>query len=197
VVASAAYRWAIRAATVAAQINEAISPRLGLRWLGLANANFALLPWPTLRVIGLDLVDANGRSVLSAPAAKFELSLVGLLHGRFVPIGATLRSPTALVDLDAAPLAIAQERAGPDGDLNGPPALWSHVRLRGGLLRVVSAARGWDTLIENVEGVIDWPSLDRPCALALTGAWRDELVTISGSVDRPACGWRLTRVPST
>jgi AsmA protein len=186
VVASAAYHWPIRSATVAAQINETISPRLGLQWRGPANANFALLPWPTLRVIGLDLVDASGRSVLSAPAAKLELSLVGLLHGRFVPISATLRSPTALVDLDAAPLAFAQERAGSDGGLSGPPALWSHVRLRGGLLRVVSAARGFDTLIENVEGVVDWPSIDRPCALALTGAWRDETVRISGSVDSPS-----------
>jgi AsmA protein len=184
VLAGAAYRWPMRSARVAAQISETISPRLGLRLIGPENANFALLPWPTLRVVGIELVDAGGRTVLSAPSVKLELSLLGLLRGRVIPLAATLRSPTALIDLDTAALAFANESAGADGR-DDPPAVWPHVRLRGGLLHVVSAAQGVDTLIENVEGALDWPSLDRPFALALTGAWRDETVRISGSVDSP------------
>ena len=181
--AAAAYRWPVRSATVEAEVNQTISPRLGLHLRRPANVTFALMPWPTLRVVGVELVDAEDRSVLSAPVAHFPLSVAGLFRGRLVPLGATLRSPTAFIDLDAAP-AVAEAR----GQDEEPPALWSEVRLRGGVLRVVSAARHIDTLIESVDGTLDWPAADRRLRLALVGAWRDETVRIEGRIDNPRDG---------
>ena len=190
VLACGAYHWPVRSAKVGAEINQATPARLGLHWRGPARATLAMLPWPTLRVVGLELVDAGDRSVLSAPVARFPLSLAGLLRGRFVPLGASLRSPTAFIDLDATPVAAAKQRALSDGEDGEPSALWSHVRLRGGVLHIVSAAHQFDTLIENLDGSFDWPGGDKPLSFALAGAWRDEAVTIAGGIDSPREGLR-------
>ena len=190
VVAGGAYRWPVDSAKASAEIDAAISPRFGLHWRGPARATLALLPWPTLRVRGVELVAADGRNALSASSALFSLSLQGLLGGRFVPTGATLRGPTAFIDLDAAPLAAAAARfsSGAGNDELFLP--WPRVRLQGGALHVVSAAHRFDALIENFEGTFDWPGADAPMNFTLAGAWRDESVRIEGRIDDPREGLR-------
>jgi AsmA protein len=183
-----AYRWPIRSAKIGAELSQAISPSIGLHWRGPSKATLALLPWPTLRVIDAELAGADGKSLLSAPIAQFSLSPTELLRGRFVPVGATLRNPTAFVDFDAAPVIAAEEGALSAGGDGEPPALWSHVRLYGGVLHVVSAAHQFDTLIESLDGSFDWPSVDKPMSFSLAGAWRDEHVTIEGRIDNPREG---------
>jgi AsmA protein len=176
-------RWPMASAHVGVELNRA-TPPIGLHWRGPARVTFTLLPWPTLRVIGVDLLGAGGRSVLTAPEARFPLSIFALLRGRFVPLGATLESPTALVDLDAAP-ALAAERAVAE-DLGGDSGAWAHMRLRGGVLHVVSASRGVDTLIESLSGGLDWPRTDAPLQFSLVGAWRDQRVTVHGRIGNPS-----------
>ena len=178
------YRWPMASARVGAELDRA-TPPIGLHWRGPARATFALLPWPTLRVVGVDLVAADGRNVLTASEARFPLSIFALMRGRFLPVGATLDNPTALVDLDAAP-ALAEERAVAEDSHDGGSGAWAHVRLRGGILHVVSASRRLDTLIESLDGGLDWPRADAPLRIALVGAWRDERVTIRGRVDNPS-----------
>ncbi len=178
------YRWPMASARVGGELNRAMPP-IGLHWRGPARATFALLPWPTLRVIGVDLVAADGHNVLTASEARFALSIFALLGGQFLPVGAALDNPTALVDLDAAP-ALAEERAVAEDSHGGGSGAWAHIRLRGGILHVVSASRHLDTLIESLDGGLDWPSADAPLRVALVGAWRDEHITISGRIDSPS-----------
>jgi AsmA protein len=178
------YRWPMASARVGAELNRA-TPPIGLHWRGPARVTFALLPWPTLRVIGVDLVATDGRNVLTASEARFPLSIFALIGGHFLPVGATLDNPTALVDLDAAP-ALAEERAVAEDSRGGGSGAWAHVRLRGGILHVVSASRRLDTLIESLDGGLDWPSADAPLRVALVGAWRDEHITIRGRIDSPS-----------
>jgi AsmA protein len=101
-----------------------------------------------------------------------------------------LRSPTAFIDLDARPVAAAKQDALSDGEDGEPSALWSHVRLHGGVLHVVSAVHQFDTLIESLDGSFDWPDVGKPLSFALAGAWRDEGVTIAGRIDNPREGLR-------
>ena len=54
------------------------------------------------------------------------------------------------------------------------------MRLRSGVLHIVSASRRLDTLIESLDGGLDWPRADAPLRVSLVGAWRDEHVTIHG-----------------
>ncbi len=177
------YRWPIASARVGAEFNRAMPP-IGLHWRGPERVTLTLLPWPTLRVVGVDLLEADGRSLLTAPTARFPLSLVGLLRGGFVPTGAILESPTALLDLDAAP-ALAEERAVADDSGEASVGAWSSVRLRGGVLHVVSASRHLDSLIENLEGGFDWRRADSPLRFRLAGAWRGQSVSINGRIDNP------------
>ncbi len=183
-----AYRWPVGSVKVAAEISRAIPPRSGLHWRGPAHTTLALLPWPTLRVVGIELLDAKDRIVLSAPDARLPISIVGMLRGHFVPVGATLHNPTALIDLDARPLLTAQERASTGAEDGEALALWSHVRLRGGVLHVVSAARHFDTLVEGVGGSFDWLGANQGVNFALAGAWRDEAVKIEGKIGNPREG---------
>jgi len=178
------YRWPMASGRVGAELNRAMPP-IGLHWRGPARVTFALLPWPTLRVVGVDLVGADGHSVLTAPEARFPLSIFALMSSRLLPVGATLDSPTALLDLDAGP-ALAEERAVAEDSRGGGSGAWARIRLRGGVLHVVSASRGLDTLIENLDGGLDWPRADAPLSVALVGAWRNERVTIRGHVDNPS-----------
>ncbi len=178
------YRWPMASARVGAELNRA-TPPIGLHWRGPARVTFALLPWPTLRVIGVDLVAADGHNVLTASGARFPLSIIALMRGRLLPVGATLDNPTALVDLDAAP-ALAEERAVAEDSGDGGSGAWAHMRLRGGVLHVVSASRRLDTLVESLDGSLDWPRADAPLHVALVGAWRDERITIRGRIDNPS-----------
>jgi AsmA protein len=178
------YRWPMASARVGAELNRAMPP-IGLHWRGPARVTFALLPWPTLRVVGVDLVANDGHNVLTASEARFPLSIFALIGGHFLPAGATFDNPTALVDLDAAP-ALAEERAVAEDSQGGGAGAWAHVGVRGGVLHIVSASRRLDTLIESLDGGIDWPSADAPLRVAMVGAWRDEHVTIRGRIDNPS-----------
>ena len=53
-------------------------------------------------------------------------------------------------------------------------------------MHIVSASRRLDTLIESLDGGLDWPRADAPLRVALVGAWRDEHVTIRGRIDNPS-----------
>jgi AsmA protein len=178
------YRWPMASARVGGELNRAMPP-IGLHWRGPARVTFALLPWPTLRVIGVDLVAADGHNVLTASEARFPLSIVALMRGHLLPAGATLNNPTALVDLDAAP-ALAEEREVAEDSRDDGSGAWSHVQLRGGVLHVVSASRRLDTLIESLDGALDWPRADAPLRVALVGAWRGEHITIRSRIDNPS-----------
>jgi AsmA protein len=194
VLACGAYRWPVGSTKASAEIDAALSSRFGLHWRGPARATLALLPWPTLRVRGVELVDADEKSALTASSALFSLSLQGLLGGRFVPTGATLRGASASIDLDAAPLAAAAARFASGAGSDELFLPWPHVRLQGGALHIVSAAHRFDALIENVEGTFDWSAIDAPMNFALAGAWRDENVQIEGRIDNP---WEGLRKRST
>ncbi len=62
------------------------------------------------------------------------------------------------------------------------------MRLSGGVLHIVSAVHRFDTLIENLEGSLDWPGVEEPMGFSLAGEWRGEYVSINGKVDNPSEG---------
>jgi AsmA protein len=54
-----------------------------------------------------------------------------------------------------------------------------------GLLRIVSASRGLDTLIENVRGRLDGLSAGRPLSFDISARWRGEPVSAAGDLAEP------------
>jgi AsmA protein len=172
------YRWPIDSARVVAQLNSATSPVGGLHWGKPGRASFRLLPWPTLHVIDAELLDAKEMSVLSAPNAEIGLAPWGLLRGKFAPVSAKLLNPTALIDLDAA-------RDGAEQIIAEPTTLLTRVEVEGGVAKIVSADLCLDTLIENVDGWLEWTKVYRPLSFSLSGVWRGEPVALEGRIASP------------
>ena len=178
VLGAGVHRWPIDSARVAAQLNSAMAPVGGLHWGRPGRASFALLPWPALRMSDAELLDAKGVSVLSAPNAEIGLWPWGLVRGEFSAVSAKLLNPTALIDLDAA-------RDGAEQIIAKPTTLLTRVDVEGGVAKIVSADLRLDTLIENVDGWLQWTKVRRPLDFSLSGVWRGEPVTLSGQVASP------------
>jgi AsmA protein len=178
VLGAGVYRWPIDSARVVAQLNSSTSPVGGLHWGKPGRASFTLLPWPALHVIDAELLDAKDVSVLSAPNAEIGLAPSGLLRGEFAPISAKLLNPTALIDLDAA-------RDGAEQIIAKPTTLLTRVEVEGGVAKVVSADLRLDTLIENVDGWLEWTKVYRPLGFSLSGVWRGEPVALEGRIASP------------
>lgn len=178
VLAAGLYSWPIGGERVKAALDAAIGPAAGLHWRPSARAFFTLLPWPTLRIVDAELVDANGRTVLDSPNARIRLWPARLLVGKFAPMSARLTTPTVLIDLDAA-----GEGAREIVDSPTPPLV--RVEMSGGVAKIVSAERGLDTLTENVDGWLEWTDVARPLSFALSGTWRGHHVAVAGEVDAP------------
>src|SRR5271167_4922423 len=178
VLGAGVYRWPIDPARVAAELNSATAPVGGLHWGRPGRASFALLPWPALRMSDVELLDAKGVSVLSAPNAEIGLWPWGLVRGEFAPVSAKLLNPTALIDLDAA-------RDGAEQIIAKPTTLLTRVEVQGGVAKIVSADLRLDTLIENVDGWVQWTKVYGPLGFSLAGVWRGEPVALEGRIVSP------------
>ncbi|HZZ21357.1 MAG TPA: AsmA-like C-terminal region-containing protein [Roseiarcus sp.] len=179
-------RWPLSAAKVGDSLNAAFGASPRLHWSAPQAASFSALPWPSVRIVDARLADAYGVNLLSAPAAGLNLSLIDLLRGRVIPTGVILVSPTVTVDVDHPPFA------GAAGGLGGPASLarralapLASLRLSNGVLRLVSAKRGVDTLIDNVQGRFDGLTIGDQLRFNLSAIWRKTPIAVAGALDDP------------
>jgi AsmA protein len=179
-------RWPLSAAKVGDSLNAAFGASPRLHWSAPQAASFSALPWPSVRIVDARLDDAYGVNLLSAPAAGLNLSLIDLLRGRVIPTGVILVSPTVTVDVDHPPFA------GAAGGVGGPASLarralapLASLRLSNGVLRLVSAKRGVDTLIDNVQGRFDGLTIGDQLRFNLSAIWRKTPIAVAGALDDP------------
>jgi AsmA protein len=179
-------RWPLSAAKVGDSLNAAFGASPRLHWSAPEAASFSVLPWPSVRIEDTRLDDAYGVNLLSAPAARLNLSLIDLFRARFIPTGVVLFSPTITVDVDRPPFAgVAGESAGPASIARRALAPLASLRLSNGILRLVSAKRGMDTRIDNVQGRFDGLKIGDQLRFSLSAAWRNTPITIAGALDDP------------
>ena len=182
------YQWPISSAFVVRETSTRLSQSLGLELGHPARVHFSLLPLPTLHMVDVELRGQNNATILTAPAASARLALFPLLLGHFELAGATLRGPTILIDLDTRPFAsssaISTTIATKGIDKDSAPL--GALQIRGGLLHIVSAANRIDTLVEDVDGTLDWPRLEDRLRVNLHATWRDQPLAIEVSLGAPA-----------
>jgi AsmA protein len=183
-----AYRWPISSAYVAAEFERQLTQSVGLQLKGPARAYLTILPLPTVQIVDLDLRSKDGAPLIAAPHAKVQLALGPLFLGRLRFVNAMLRQPTVFVDLDNAPFATnsALARVIEQGSLTAGTTQLGALRFEGGLLHIVSAQNGLDTLIEDVAGELDWPRVSDPLRLQLRATWRDAPAKISIQLEDPS-----------
>src|ERR1700749_3000533 len=83
-------RWPLSAAKVGDSLNAAFGASPRLHWSAPQAASFSALPWPSVRIEDTRLDDAYGVNLLSAPAARLNLSLIDLFRAPFIPTGVVL-----------------------------------------------------------------------------------------------------------
>jgi AsmA protein len=182
------YRWPLSSAVVVEDTSARLSRSLGLELRRPARVRLSLLPTPTLHMVDVEVRGQDNTTILTAPSASVHLALAPLLRGKFEFAGARLHRPTILVDLDSHPFASDSAISSAIATRTGArePAPLGALHIRGGLVRIVSAAHAIDTIVEDVEGDIDWPKLNSPLRIDGSATWRDERFAIRGSLDAPA-----------
>ena len=182
------YRWPISSAFVTDQASARLSQSLGLELGRPGRVYISLLPTPTLHMVDVALRGQDNATILTAPTASARLALLPLLAGHFELAGATLQRPTILLDFDSHPFAsssaLSTTIATKGDDRDSAPI--GAVQIQGGLLHVVSAARQIDTLVEDVDGRLDWPRLEDALRLDLRATWRDKPLAIAANLGAPA-----------
>src|ERR1700733_9903059 len=181
-------RWPLTATKVGDSLNAAfgVSPRL--HWSAPETASFSILPRPSVRISDARLDDAYGGNLLLAPEARLHLnlSLSELLRGRLIPTGVILVSPTVTVDIDRPPFAgPAGESAGPASVARRALAPLASLSLSNGILRLVSAKRGVDALIDNVHGRFNGLTIGDQLRFDLSAVWGKTPIAIAGALNDP------------
>ncbi len=188
IAAAGAYRWPISSAFVSGEFGRQLANAIGLELRGPARAYLTLLPLPTIQLVDIELCDGNGAAVISVPQARARIALGPLLTGRLRLSEASLRRPTVLIDLDKSPFgkdsALARLMNAKSAAADETPL--GALRLQRGLLHIVSAQNGVDTLIEDVSGELEWPRFLDPARLDVHATWRGAPVTIVAKLDAPA-----------
>jgi AsmA protein len=176
-------RWPLSVEKVGASLNAAFGASPRLHWSAPEAASFTALPWPTVRIANARLDDNYGVNLFSAPTARLNLSLIELLRGRIIARGASLVGPTIMVDLDRPPFDGPGGSAGPAGVVAALAPLTS-LSLSNGALRLVSAKRGLDTLIDN-RGRVDGLTIGDQLRFNLSAVWRKTPFTVAGALNDP------------
>ncbi|HSU99267.1 MAG TPA: AsmA-like C-terminal region-containing protein [Roseiarcus sp.] len=178
-------RWPLSAAKVGDSLNAAFGASPRLHWDAPRSASFSALPRPSVRIADARLDDAYGVNLLLAPAARLNLSLIDLLRGRFIPTGVILDSPTVTINVDRPPFAGAGGSAGPASAARTALAPLASLRLSNGFLRLISAKRGFDTIVDIVRGRFDGLTIGDQLRFSLTAMWRKTPITVAGTLNDP------------
>jgi AsmA protein len=182
------YRWPISSAFVTEETSARLSQSLGLQLGRPARVRISLLPMPTLHMVDVEVRGRSGETILTAPEADVRLALLPLLAGNFEFASATLRRPTILLDLDSHPFASDSAISTAIGSKTSArdSAPLGALQIRGGLVRIVSAANKIDTIVDDVAGSFDWPKLHSRARIDLNATWRDERLAVQAGLDEPA-----------
>jgi AsmA protein len=179
-------RWPLSATKVGDSLNAAFGASPRLHWSAPKTASFSALPRPSVRIEDARLDDAYGVNLLSAPAARLNLSLIDILGGRFIPTGVVLVSPTVTIDVDNPPFAgAAGGSAGPASVARRALAPLASLSLSNGVLRFVSVKRGVEALIDNVHGRFDGLTIGDQLRFNLSAVWRKTPITVAGALNDP------------
>jgi AsmA protein len=182
--AAGSARWPVDPASVAASLNASFGRTGAMTWNAPKEATFSALPWPGLRIVDAALDSASGVNLVSAPEARVDLSLIGLMMGRMAPAQLTLTAPTITLDLDRPPFTARPGTADVVAAIAGLGP-FGRVNLSNGVVRVTSRTRGLDTVIESVRGRCDGSSPASRVSVDLSAIWRGAPLVLSGALEAP------------
>ena len=184
--------WSFPDALLRHQIIAQIEAQTGLETETVGRATFSLLPQPRVTIENVAVRDKAGALQIEARAVTGDIRLVSLLRGRIELKAFVLDTPTLSVDLDAEPFgqrgAIARALSAAPGSpeaARADKARLANVTVTAGLMRVNSATRGVETLIQEINATLDWPRVGNPAVLSGSAVWRGRPAQFDAAVARP------------
>jgi AsmA protein len=150
----------------------------------------SLLPRPGIGLRGLILHDANNSLRIVAPIAVGSIRFLSLFTGRLDLSSLALARPTLTIDVDRARLpqtsalalaaaAIRDSRAAAEADATRLGTL----TIESGLAYLRGATL--DTVIEDIQAMVTWPTIGAPIALIGHATWRSMSGELSARIDAP------------
>ncbi len=179
--AAAAMPWKVTARSARSAIEAQIESETGLVVHIDGPIVLKLLPHPRLRFGDVSARSRDGAIVLNVPVVKAGIDALALSHGAWRLSSATLVAPTATLDLDAFRGALF-----PVAKREPPVRERFRVAARSGVVRLRTALAATDTLITDLDAVLDRDSGAGALSATGVGTWRAARTRFSLRLDDPA-----------
>lgn len=178
-------RWTVDDAGLRGRVLAAVERASGLRVMEAGHVAIRLLPTPSVSIGTIAIRGAGGAVALDADAMTGRLGLSALWGGDADLQAVALESPTVALDLDRLqPTLDALASQG----LSSPLLRLFHtagLKLRSGVIRLISADRRRDGLLTEVTATLVWPADDAEAHLSGTATWRGTTADLVMDIDRP------------
>lgn len=191
-------RWTVTDAGLRARVLAAVERASGLRVTEAGALAIRLLPTPSVDVRTIAIRGANGAVALEADAMTGRLGLSALWGGEAELQAVALESPTVALDLDRLQPTLDALRS---QGLSSPLLRLFHtsgLKMRSGVIRLISADRRRDGVLTDVTATLVWPADDAEANLSGTATWRgltsELVVDVDGPGDLRAGGEALASV---
>ena len=176
-----------------AQLTAQIARLTGLQAIAHGPVHFRLLPRPQIVVKNISIADSASAVRIAAGGAtlKGNLRLLALLAGTIEFDRIELVKPQIVVDLDRDILEgtsrlrqlVEPARPGAGGSDGDSLGLFA---MTGGMVRLTSARRALDVVLEDIDIRFDWPHIGSPLAINGRGRWREARVNLALWLGTPA-----------
>ncbi len=171
--------WRIPRALVAQALEAGLPHARGLHAKLAGPATFKLLPRPRVQASQVSITDDKGAVMIDAPVLKAELDIPSLVRGAWRLTTATLVEPTATIDLDRIEAPVVA------GAVDGAPL---QIRLRSGVVRLLSSIGPGDILATGVDATATWPGDGDSIVLAGVATSRGTTARFSGTLQHANLG---------
>ena len=184
--------WTFSSAAMRNELALQIRETTGLIAQAHGRTTLALLPRPRIKIEEVTIQDREGKLLVKSGVVRGNLRILPAFAGRMEVSSLSLTAPEIDIDLDGKPLssqgAIAraiEARSETREATAADTARLASVSIHGGTARLT---RGGEvvSLLENIEGALDWRSLNQPAGLRVSFIWASEPVDVTAWLGQPA-----------
>ena len=184
--------WTFSGAAMRNELALQIRETTGLIAQANGRTTLALLPRPRIKIEEVTIQDREGKLLIRSGVVRGNLRILPAFAGRMEVSSLSLTAATIDIDLDGKPLssegAIARaiEARSETGEAaSADTARLASVSINNGTARLT---RGGEvvSLLENIEGTLDWRSLNQPAGLRASFIWAGEAVDVTAWLGQPA-----------
>ena len=193
--------WTFSGAAMRNELALQIRETTGLIAQANGRTTLALLPRPRIKIEEVTIQDREGKLLIRSGVVRGNLRILPAFAGRMEVSSLSLTAATIDIDLDGKPLssegAIAraiEARSETREATSADTARLASVSISSGTARLT---RGGEvvSLLENIEGTLDWRSLNQPAGLRASFIWAGELVDVTAWLGQPAQALRGGSTP--